>query len=252
MKTIPAFACLGAGLAMLIAALTAQEPTPGAGKSAKKKIVEAGAEVLPSEDPLHAIHAHVCGFQFYNGQMDRQVVAHHYCAQLNEDVMQCLLYDSDKADARLIGIEYLISARVFATLPPEEKKLWHSHVHEAKSGELIAPGIADVAEKQLMRDLAGTYGKTWLTWQVDRGDTVPLGIPQLMMNFTEDGQVKPEILGDRDAKYGIRSSDKRHEREDLPLPQILDGADDWQKEGAVQLDSTTVESKTMIPTSPKK
>ncbi len=232
---------------MLIAALTAEEPTPGAGKSTKKKIVEAGAEVLPSEDPPHAIHAHVCGFQFYNGQMDRQVVAHNYGAQLNEDVMQCPLYDSDKADARLIGIEYIISARLFATLPPEEKKLWHSHVHEVKSGELIAPGIGDVAEKQLMRDLAGTYGKTWLTWQVDRGDTVPLGIPQLMMSFTEDGQVKPEILGDRDAKYGIRSSDKRHEREDLPVPRILDGADSWKGGSAIQLDFKPVEAKSVVP-----
>lgn len=34
-----------------------------------------------------------------------------------------------------------------------------------------------------------TYGKTIHTWQVDRGDTLPLGAPQLMMSPTADGQV---------------------------------------------------------------
>ena len=57
-------------------------------------------------------------------------------------------------------MEYIISAKLFATLPPAEKALWHSHVWEVKSGQLVAPGIPGPAEKALMTKLVGTYGKT--------------------------------------------------------------------------------------------
>ena len=52
-----------------------------------------------------------------------------------------------------------------------------------------------------MKVLIGTYGKTWHFWQVDRGDKLPLGIPQLMMGFTADGQAKASIIAERDKLY---------------------------------------------------
>jgi Protein of unknown function (DUF1264) len=63
-------------------------------------------------------------------------------------------------------------------LPPEEKKLWHSHNYEVKSGVLTAPGMADTSEKDLTKVLIGTYGKTWHTWEVDRGDKLPMDRPK--------------------------------------------------------------------------
>jgi hypothetical protein len=47
--------------------------------------------------------------------------AHHYVTVLNDDVMQAVIYDSNTKDARLMGVEYIISERLFKTLPPEEK-----------------------------------------------------------------------------------------------------------------------------------
>ena len=49
-----------------------------------------------------------------------------------------------------------------------------------------------------MKKLVTTYGKTWHTWQVDRGDKIPLGLPKLMMGFTADGQIDPKIIEKRD------------------------------------------------------
>jgi hypothetical protein len=40
--------------------------------------------------------------------MKRKIETHHYAARLNEDVLQCLVYDSDETDARLIGMHALI------------------------------------------------------------------------------------------------------------------------------------------------
>jgi Protein of unknown function (DUF1264) len=85
-----------------------------------------------------------------------------HCSHINEEMRQCIIYgestgcmytglgsttayreqdtmpgryhayaaDSDKSNARLIGIEYIISRRLFEGLPADEKKFWHSHEHE--------------------------------------------------------------------------------------------------------------------------
>ena len=68
-----------------------------------------------------------------------QVEAHHFCACPNEEVRQCVIYDSDRPDARLIGTEYIISDKLFETLPEEEKVYWHSHKFEVQSGTLQVP-----------------------------------------------------------------------------------------------------------------
>lgn len=82
------------------------------------------------------------------------------------DVRQCLLYDSSDANARLIGVEYMVSPKVFETLPEDEKKLWHSHVYEVKSGILIMPApntvpdlLWEKAETKEMEAVIGWYGK---------------------------------------------------------------------------------------------
>jgi len=51
-------------------------------------------------------------------------------------VRQCVIYDSDKPNARLIGLEYIISSELFEGLPEEEKIYWHSHKYEVQSGTL--------------------------------------------------------------------------------------------------------------------
>ncbi len=35
--------------------------------------------------------------------------AHHYCRVVNDDLLQCVLFDGNTRDANLIGIEYIIS-----------------------------------------------------------------------------------------------------------------------------------------------
>jgi hypothetical protein len=204
---------------------------------------KAGAKPLQGESPLSAIDEHVCGLHFYSGDINRQVIAQHYCSHVSRDVRQCVIYDSDKKHARLVGIEYIISAKLFKELPIEEKKLWHSHVFEVKSGQLIAPRIPEAAEKEVMEGLVGTYGKTWYTWQVDRNDKVPFGIPQLMMAFTADGQVHPRLLAECDAEYGISSEEMKKSRADIVSPAIQPGVDTWQRGEAIRLQTETVPMK---------
>jgi hypothetical protein len=222
----------------IAAAGLAQSPSP-AERTAPSKSAEPSADLAP----LSAIHAHVCGIHFYSGNMKRQIIAQHYCAHLSDEVLQCVLYDSERKDARLIGIEYIVSGKIFESLPADEKKYWHSHNYEVKSGVLTAPGAPEAAEKDLMKVLIGTYGTTWHTWQVDRGDKLPLGIPQLMMAFTKDGQLDPKIAGEREKLYPVSVASKKAARADIADIKIDSGADGWQKGSAVQLDVKTVSVK---------
>ena len=202
---------------------------PGEAQGAQTTALDVGADVLQNKPPIEAINAYLDGFHFYNGNMKAQMEAHHYCTILNEDVIQCVIYDANTAGAKLMGVEYIISGRLFQTLPGREKSFWHSHVHEVKSGQLIAPGIPQVAEHALMKKLVGTYGKTWHTWHTDKKLSLPLGAPQLMMGFVADGQADPAMVADRDKRFKVSSADKRKQREDIAAPQIDPGADAWQK-----------------------
>jgi hypothetical protein len=213
--------------------------TPGQGESVKTKALEAGAAALQNKAPIEAINAYLDGFHFYNGRMNVQMEAHHYCSILNDDIIQCVVYDGNVKDAKMMGVEYVISGRLFATLPAAEKALWHSHAHEVKSGQLVAPGIPEVAELELMQKLIGTYGKTWHTWHTDLHKDLPLGVPQLMMGFTADGQADPAMVAARDKRFGIDSAAKRKNRQDIPPPTIDAGANGWQHGQSFQIDDPT-------------
>jgi hypothetical protein len=208
---------------------------PGKEMSAKTVLLEAGATVLQQKLPIDALNLYLDGFHFYNGRMQVQVEAHHFCSILNEEVTQCVIFDGNTSDAKLIGVEYIISKQLFETLPPEEKPLWHSHVHEVKSGQLVAPGIPAQAEHELMEKIVGTYGKTWHTWHTDQHAALPVGHPLLMMGFTENGQASPGMVEERDRRFKIQSQDKHKERENIVSPPSAPGADAWQQGNIRQL-----------------
>jgi hypothetical protein len=160
---------------------------------------------------------------------------------------QCMIYDSPEKHARLIGAEYIITQRLFEQLPPEEKKLWHSLAHDVKSGELVAPRIPAVAENAKMKELVSSYGKTWHLWQVrdytrmrafvsffdsapiqvDRGDLVPVGAPRLMMAFTEDNQLSPEVRKLEEKELGVSIAERKKARASIPDIKPHLEADAW-------------------------
>ncbi|MCJ1375738.1 hypothetical protein MMC20_006975 [Loxospora ochrophaea] len=206
--------------------------------STKSQVLEMGAAVSQSFAPVKAICAHLNAFHVYASDPSRCVEANHYCSHLNEDVRQCLIYDTPAPNARLIGVEYMISAKLYDTLPAAERKLWHSHAFEVKSGMLIMPGpnglptsVWEEAETSEMKDVVGLYGKTYHFWQVDKGDKLPLGEPQLMMSFTEQEQF-PEfakVVGERDERFGISHEQKAKKREGIQVPEVHGDADSMWK-----------------------
>lgn len=86
--------------------------------------------MLQSLKPIKQMSQHECTFAMYSQAMSRQIETHHFVTRVNQDFLQCAVYDSDESSGRLIGVEYIVYDRIFDTLPPYEQKLWHSHAYE--------------------------------------------------------------------------------------------------------------------------
>ena len=106
----------------------------GEGKGAWLAALEQGAHLLQSTTPLRGFDVYVVGFHCPKDQPHEQMEAHHYCKVVNDDLLQCVLFDGNTKEANLIGIEYIVSGRLFDTLPESEKDYWHPHNYEVFSG----------------------------------------------------------------------------------------------------------------------
>jgi hypothetical protein len=224
---------LTAALGMVVGDRMISSAAVGRGHPLKHRVLDAAAGAMQRKYPLEAMSIYLNGFHMYADAMGRQVEASHFCIHLRHDLHQCVIFDRNAPDARLIGIEYIISEERFRNLPDDEKRLWHSHHYEVKSGLLTAPGIPELAERAYFKDLVTTYGKTFHTWQYDRDD-FPYGIPQLMMGFTEDGQASDALIAARDRRLGLSTTDRRRQRAEIPTPDLVPGANSWQSGRTVQ------------------
>ena len=208
----------------------------GNGRSLWRKALEAGAALLQDAPPLRDFDVYVVGLHCAKHEPDMQMEAHHYCRQVNQDFFQCVLFDGNTKDANLIGIEYIVSERLFDSLPDEEKPYWHPHNYEILSGQLCAPGLPEAAERALMKELLNSYGKTWHTWHTGRhdgvpGDRLPLGDPKLMWSFNRDGEADEGLKANFAQHMGVDELSKRGQRQafvELAHPQR--GVDDMAAE----------------------
>jgi hypothetical protein len=212
------FSCVASILLFLAGCGGTRQPPSapaGAETTAKTDVLKGGAKLLQDNSPLAPMDVYLVGFHPMKDDPSHQMEAHHYCRQANEDFAQCALFDSNTKEANLTGIEYIISEKLFDTLPNGEKEFWHPHNGEILSGQLVAPGLPEVAEKELMRGKMNSYGKTWHVWMTDTGDKLPLGKPMLAWSFNRDGEAKPGMVDDRDKTLGVNSRELRENRADL-------------------------------------
>jgi hypothetical protein len=208
-----------------------QVTPPGQDKSATTRALEAGAVVMQGNAPLHGFDVYLDGFHSVKEHPEQQMEAHHFCRQVNEDMAQCALFDGTTVNANLDGIEYIISEKLFATLPAQERHYWHPHNGEILSGQLIAPGIPKAAEHALMKKKMNSYGKTWHVWNTNMngkpGDRLPLGPAMLAWSFSRDGELQQQLVDARDTRTRISTAERRKDRADLrALARPQSGVDD--------------------------
>jgi hypothetical protein len=116
-------------------------------------------------------------------------VAYHYCKEVNGELNQCVLYDGTGPDARLIGVEYLVSDEVYRSMPEEERIYWHDHKHEVDGGLLKSLTQRGEAEKQTLAVVRTLWGKAYHTWT--SGKNYPRGPARLYWSVTNE---EPYVL----------------------------------------------------------
>jgi hypothetical protein len=195
------------GLMTLVVEGVASENTEcGAGNVSKLKYA----------DPVKDIHLYLNAFHIAKNNPGFEIEAHHYCSMRNldvsgEDIHQCVIYDSNVAPAKLIGIEYIVSNNTYQALPADDKKYWHPHAYEVISGQLIVPDLPDMGDEAL-EGYIKSWGKTFHTWP-DPSTDVPLGEPLLMWSAGADGQISQKMIDKRDKQFNISSNELRIRRQ---------------------------------------
>ncbi len=195
---------------------------PGRPKQPLTLALEAGSRALQGPGPLKDFHVYLVGFHPAKDDPEHQMEAHHFCRVVNEDFTECVLFDGNGPDANMIGVEYIVSERLYARLPEEERPFWHPHDFEILSGTLVGPGLPRTAETALMLTKMNSYGKTWHTWDTgDRerhGDPLPMGEPMLMWSFNRLGECKDWLIRERDRMMGTDTAAAARARR--PLARI--------------------------------
>jgi plastocyanin len=106
-----------------------------------------------------------------------EFVVHHYCKQVNERVIQCLLFDNDGPNAHLIGEETIISPELYASLPAAEQASWHHHKEEIPLVDAKLPGLSEEEIQKIVAAIEDTYGKVIIFW--NPGAPAPVGSPSI-------------------------------------------------------------------------
>jgi hypothetical protein len=104
---------------------------------------------------------------------------HIYCSNASGGILaSCLLFDGNSTNATLIGIEYIISSKQYASLPDREKPIWTPVAEEAES-DLRFPNLTPQEIQGFFKQLEGAYIKLIITW--DPQDNLPLYPPQVIV-----------------------------------------------------------------------
>ena len=187
----------------------ADPPLPGDPVSMSSRVVDAASGLLQSFRPISAVREHLTDILHYRRDTARQIAVHEFVTHLSEDFGQVLLFDSDTYDARLVGVQFVISKKLFDNLPEAEKSLWAPMDYAVGSGVVVAPGVPTFAEKQLLTRLRSSYAKSWIFWHVDDGNAVPAGYPALADPYTAPSQVRKDVLEARNRALGYATAAKQ-------------------------------------------
>ena len=88
---------------------------------------------------------------------------------------------------------------------------------------ILPEAVWEAAENKEMEQVVELYGKVYHLWQVDRGDRLPMGEPQLMTSYTADGQLDFGKVKERDKRFGVDYEKKKKRREYIKEPEIHPG-----------------------------
>ncbi|NOY63248.1 MAG: OBAP family protein [Gammaproteobacteria bacterium] len=142
---------------------------------------------VADENPLSGYTIHVSAPHVMNGEVVGPF--HHYCKAINADIIQCILFESTDANAKMTEVEYMISKDLVKKHTPQWKwdMYWHDHKQEIETGRVAIHNPTDPkAQKGLVDVVAKTDGIIFHVWP--DGAAIPdgtVGIPQSVGHWEE-------------------------------------------------------------------
>jgi Protein of unknown function (DUF1264) len=106
------------------------------------------------------------------------LLAHHYCKEVSGGLTECQIYDSDRPDAKLVGVEVIVSPETYQTFSAAEKARWHYHKTEIPKVSATLPDLSPEEAAKVVKKIEGTYGKVYLLWDPGKGQPA-VGQPSL-------------------------------------------------------------------------
>jgi hypothetical protein len=147
-------------------------------ESAAKAEKECAAAQDLSKVPPKQVEMYLDGFHNYKTdeklapEKQLQLRVGHFCVHNSPDLIQCMLFDTNGSikdkSPRLVGVEYVITNKIYQGLSTEEKQYWHPHDGEVSSQMLVLPGMPADQEKATLDFVKTTWGKTWHAWNPER------------------------------------------------------------------------------------
>jgi uncharacterized protein DUF1264 len=115
---------------------------------------------------------------YHFGDAHPSEIAHHWCKNISPNLIECQLYDSDGPGARLVGVETIVPAAVWKTLPASEQALWHYHKVELQKIHATLPDTPKDKQAAIIASIKPTYGKVYILWD-PMTNKEPVGQPSV-------------------------------------------------------------------------
>jgi hypothetical protein len=116
-------------------------------------------------NPLEGYTIHVTAPHMMNGEVIGPF--HHYCKPINADIIQCVLFESTDANARMTEIEYMVSKKLARKVIPKwsHQQNWHDHKQEIETGRVAIHTPSDPKEQAKLAEYVGnTDGIIFHLW----------------------------------------------------------------------------------------
>jgi len=94
---------------------------------------------------------------------------HHYCKPVSQELLECLIYESDQPNALLKQVEYFIAKSVSRPNVPLKtwNKYYHDHAVEIAGGRVKVLDVSDEEAKKIAEAAAQTDGIIFHLWWPD-------------------------------------------------------------------------------------
>lgn len=121
------------------------------------KNTEQSNSVGQSRIPVEQLQIYVDGFHNYKRDADlpaekqMQMRVTHYCQPVNDDLIQCVVYDGNTKGAHLIGIEHIISDKVFQRCPKPRRHSGTRTTAKLTAGCWTCPGCQTIRKRDCCR-----------------------------------------------------------------------------------------------------